>query len=130
MLWTQRKKKCETKKNEMHVRVSRSIKRCRESIEKKPTSMDQEAIEYLSRRQKLSRWIEKLLRSYRDCNKKKLKCLIDKLGIEKLSRLLKNSFSRREKHRHECNQTCNSTKDPNKILISQKHLSTRKLLST
>ena len=33
--------------------------------------------------------------------------------------MLKNSFSRREEHRHECNQTCNSTKDPNNILISQ-----------
>ena len=35
-------------------------------------------------------------------------------------RLLKNSFSRGEKHRHECNQTCNSTNDPNNILTSQK----------
>ena len=36
-----------------------------------------------------------------------------------------NSFSRGEKHRHECNQVCNSTNDPNNILISQKHLSTK-----
>ena len=43
-----------------------------------------------------------------------------------MSRLLKNSFSIREKHKHECNQICNSTKDPNNILNSQKHLSTRK----
>ena len=78
-----KEKKCKTKKNEMHVRVSRSIKRCRESIEKKPTSMDQEAIEYLSRRQKLSRWIEKLLRNYRDCNKKKLKSSIDSIAVER-----------------------------------------------
>ena len=60
-------------------------------------------------------------------------------GIEKLSRLryekaeearqiaryragvelaFKNSFSRREKHRHECNQARNSTKDPNSIFNS------------
>ena len=36
----------------------------------------------------------------------------------------KISFSRREKHRHECNQVCNSTNDPNTILTSQNHLST------
>ena len=44
-------KKCKTKKkNETHARVSQSIERCRESIEKKPTSMDQEAIELEERR--------------------------------------------------------------------------------
>ena len=59
------------KKNEMHTRVSRSIKRCRESIEKKPTSMDQKSIKHLSRRRKLSRWIENLSKSYQDCDKKK-----------------------------------------------------------
>ena len=37
-------------------------------------------------------------------------------GIEELSRLLKNRLSRREKYRYECNQACNSTKDPNIIL--------------
>ena len=47
-------------------------------------------------------------------------------GVEEVSRLLKNSVSRREKHRYECNQTCNSTKDPNNILTSQKLLLTRK----
>ena len=51
---------------------------------------------------------------------------MDRGAIEKMLRLLKNSFSRREKYRHECNQTCNSTKDPNNILTSQKLLSTRK----
>ena len=30
--------------------------------------------------------------------------------------MLKNSFSGREKHRYECNQTCNTTNDPNSIL--------------
>ena len=41
-----------------------------------------------------------------------------------MSRLLKNSFLRKEKHRYECNQTYNSTNNPNNILNSQKHLST------
>ena len=43
------------------------------------------------------------------------------------SQLFKNIFSRGEKHRHECNQVCNSTNDPKKknILNSQEHLSTR-----
>ena len=36
----------------------------------------------------------------------------------------KNSFLTREKHIHECNQTCNSTNDPINILSSQNHLST------
>ena len=41
-------------KNEIHARVSQLIERYRESIEKKPTLMDLEAIENLPRRQKLS----------------------------------------------------------------------------
>ena len=35
----------------------------------------------------------------------------------------KTSFSRCEKHRHECNPTSNSTNDPINILSSQNHLS-------
>ena len=50
-------------------------------------------------------------------------------GVKEVLRLFKNSFSRREKHIYKCNQTCNSTKDPNNILTSQKHLSTRKVSS-
>ena len=41
----------------------------------------------------------------------------------------KISFSRREKHRYECNQACNSTNDPNTILTSQNHLSTTILIT-
>ena len=41
----------------------------------------------------------------------------------------KSNFSRGEKHRHECNQVCNSTNDPNNILSSQKQLS-EAILST
>ena len=43
-----------------------------------------------------------------------------------MSRLLKNSFSRREKHKYECNQACYITKDLNNILSSQNHLLTKK----
>ena len=42
---------------------------------------------------------------------------------------IKISFSRGEKHKYECNQACNSTKDPISILSSQNHLSTT-ILST
>ena len=41
-------------------------------------------------------------------------------GIDEVSRLLKNSFSRREKHKYKCNQACDTTKDPNIILNSSK----------
>ena len=44
-------------------------------------------------------------------------------------RLLKNSFSRREKHRYECNKACNSTNDPINNLDTQNHLLTT-ILST
>ena len=50
-------------------------------------------------------------------------------GIEKLSRCAKTVFQRREKHKQECNQACYPTKDPNNIVISQNHLSTRKMTS-
>ena len=50
---------------------------------------------------------------------KKLKELDKQLAIEEVK-----SFSRSEKHRHECNPTCNTKNDPINILSSQKHLST------
>ena len=91
------------------------------------------AIEELSRRQKVSRLIELAIESYRECDKKKLKGLDRQLIYRKLSRsyrdCLKIVFQRRDKHRYECNQACYSTKDPNNILSSQKHLSTQKMLS-
>ena len=49
----------------------------------KSGSMDRGATEHLSRRQKLSRWIEELSRSYRDCDKKKLKSSIDSLSVKR-----------------------------------------------
>ena len=45
--------------------------------------MDRGAIEHLLRRQKLSRWIEELPRSYQDCDKKKPKSSINKPGVER-----------------------------------------------
>ena len=65
--------------------------------------------------------------------KKKMKCMQGYLNrsrsVEEVSRLFKNSFSRNEKHRYECNQACNSTNDPINILDSQNHLLTT-ILST
>ena len=86
----------------------------------------QEAIETNSRK---FRWIEDAIRSTK---KKKSKGSIDSYllrSVEKLSSLIKTVFWRGEKHRNECNQACYSTKDPNNILSSQKHLSTRKMWS-
>ena len=63
----------------------------------KRSSMDRRAIKQLSRRQKLSRWIEVLSRSCWDCNKKKMKSSIENLVIKELSWLLKNSFSKKRR---------------------------------
>ena len=85
-----------------------------ESIEHtETTSMDQNC-DNSYRERKLKRLniqpsYREVLRSCRDC--------------------LKIVFQRKEKHRYECNQTCYSTRDPKKILSSQKHLSSRKMLS-
>ena len=91
-------------------------------------------IKKLSRRQKVSRWIELAIESYRECVKKKLKGLDRQLISQELSRsyrdCLKTVFQRREKNRYECNQVCYTTKDPSNILSSKNHLSTRKMLNT
>ena len=55
------------------------------------------AIEELSRRQKVSQWIELAIESYREGDKKKLKGLNRQLICQELSRLLKNSFSKKRK---------------------------------
>ena len=96
----------------------------------KRISIDPPAVEKLSRGQELSQSIHLVVERCQDYDKKQLKILTDKLGVKELSRLFKNSFSRREKHRYECNQVSNSTKDLNNILSFQKHLSTRKMIST
>ena len=44
-------------------------------------------------------------------------------GIEEVSsHFFKTNFSREEKHRYECNPTCNSINDPINTIISQNHL--------
>ena len=109
--------------------------------------MDREAIEHLSSIHKLPRWIEKLLRSYRDkfsktsmdrnCDNNFRERKIKRLDIQPSYREVLRScldyskivFQRREKHRYECNQAFYSTKEPNNILSSQKHLSTKKMSS-
>ena len=91
------------------------------------------AIEELSSIQKFSRWIEVAIKSYRECDKKKLKSSIGRIAIERYRDSYQDCskivFQGREKHRYECNQTCYSNKDPRNILSSQNHLSTRKMLS-
>ena len=79
--------------------------------------MDQIAIEHLSSRQKVSRWIKNLSRSYRDKVQKaqwieivltsietrRKRSSIDSnlsRGVKKQSRCAKTVFQRREKHRH------------------------------
>ena len=108
------------KKDAKHVKnnACKRILTNREAIEQKPTSMDRESIQDLSTRQKVQ---TRRKRGSIHSNLSK--------GIKKLSRCAKTVFQRREKHRHECNQTCYSTKDPNNILSSQKHLSSRKMSS-
>ena len=89
-------------------------------------SIDPTGVEKLSRRQKHSRSIQQVSRSYRGGRSildRSTKC---RGGVEQA---FKTNFSRCEKHRHECNPTCNSTNDPINILSSQNHLSI-KILST
>ena len=104
------KERCKTcEKQCMQEDLDRST-----TIEQKPTSMDRESVEDLSARQKVSRWIKKLLRSYQDeiqkarwieiplipVKKRRTRGSIDRKlskGIKKLSRLLKNSFSKKRK---------------------------------
>ena len=92
-----------------------------------PTSMDREVVEKLLRsyRDKLqkARWIEIALTSVETRRKRGLLDSNLSRAIEKLSRWAKTVFQGKEKHRHECNQACNTTKDPINILSSQNHLS-------
>ena len=107
----------------MHARGSQSIERCRDAIE--PTSMDRENIEdpgtFSIDPPSYRESVEIAIR-----NSLKARQIARYRGSVEVA---KNSFSRREKHRYECNQACNSTKDPINILNSQNHLSTA-ILST
>ena len=77
------------------------------------------------------RWIKDALRSIK---KRSPKVSIDNYllrSVEKLSSLIETVFSKRGKtHRNECNQASYSTKDPNNMLSTQKHLSTRKKMQS
>ena len=103
------------------------------------------AIKQLLARQKLSRWIKNLWRSYRDkfqkvsmdkkCNKifpeKKSKGLDRYLSVEICLEVVvldkkKKKSKRGKTQRSECNQASYLTKDPSNMLSSQKHLSIRK----
>ena len=72
------------------------------------------------RRQEISRSIHLAIERCQDCDKKSIENHDRQARYQEVLRLLKNSFSRREKHRYECNQACNTTKDPNIILNSSK----------
>ena len=117
----------------MWTSCQRAIKDLSRGVHNKRISMDWEAIENLSSIQKVSRWIKQLSRSNWECDKKKLKRLDRYPSYQKVSSsyrdCLKTVFQRREKHRQECIQACYSIKNPNNILSSQNHLST-KILST
>ena len=98
---------------------------------KNKSSIDPPGVEELSRRQELSRSIHQVSRSCQDCDKKKAwearQIARYRGGVEPA---FQSSFSRWEKHRHECNPTYNSTNDPINTIISQNSLSILKILST
>ena len=52
MLWTQRKKNAKQRKIKCIQGYLDRLRRCRESIEKKPTSMDRESVKDMSSRQR------------------------------------------------------------------------------
>ena len=140
MLWTKKKKNNNNNKKmkcmQGDLDGSRGVKtgvercKCREGIEEqtKDTRTESQSIdlgvEKLSRIQTQSRSIHQVLRCRRDCDRKKLQearqIASYRGGVEPA---FKSSFSRCEKHRHECNPTCNSTNDPINIKISLNSLS-------
>ena len=133
-----------TSSKSRQIQVSRGIEISIEEVSRKMV-VDSWGIEEVLRnnpieRRTEARSIHQVSRSYRGCKT----ISIDPPGIEKLSGLrlekaeeaqqtaryrgglkptFKISFSRCEKHRHECNPTSNSTNDPLNILSSQNHLS-------
>ena len=109
-----------TKKNEIRNRIG--------SIYRKCVSMDRESAKKLSR-QILNSSMDR--RCVKICREKEVQ---GSLWIALCRELLrsyrawyKQVFQRGEKHTKECNKARYSTKDPNNILIFQKHLSTRRM---
>ena len=87
---------------------------------KNRSSIDPLGVEKLSRRQVHYWLIHQVSRSCRDWNKKKAwkaRQIARYWGGVELA--FQNSFSRGEKHKHECNPTYNSTNDPINTIISQ-----------
>ena len=77
-----------------------AIKRCL-GVHSKAGLMDRGGIEELSRRQEISRLIHLAIERCQDYNKKSIENLYKSARyrcVEEVSRLLKNSFSRREKN--------------------------------
>ena len=110
---TKRCKTCEKQCMQKDLDRSRNSI-CWAAIEQKSTSMDRESIEDLSSKQKVSRWIENLSRSYRDKVQKSrwIEIAITsietrrKKGLDRLKavkryqevvEMLKNSFSKKRK---------------------------------
>ena len=100
--------------------------RYREGIEqqrirfKNKSSIDPPGVEELLRRQDLYRSIHQVSRRCRDCVKKnawEARQIARYWGGVELD--FKSSFSRSEKHIHECNPTCNLTNDPINTIVSQ-----------
>ena len=60
------KERCKTCEKQCMQKDLNRLRSCRAAIKQKPTSMDQESVEDLSAKQKVSQWIENLSRSYRD----------------------------------------------------------------
>ena len=106
----------------------RSIEDLTRGVHSKDSRWIEVAIKKLSSIQKVSRWIELAFETYRECDNKQRKGLDRQHSCREVSRLLKNSFSRREKHKYECNQVCYTTKYPNNILSSHNQFSTRSIV--
>ena len=107
----------ETGRRQLRYRASIEQQRIRF---KNRSSIDPPGVEELLRRQEHSQSIHQVSRSCRDCDKKKAweawQIARYRGGVEPA---FQNSFSRGEKHRHECNPTYNSTNDPIHTIISQ-----------
>ena len=112
------------------VTCLRMGKSCPEFVERCTQLKDLDGSRQLLRSYRASRkffnGLKQLSRSCRECDKKQLKGLDRQPSCREVSRscrdYLKKKISRREKHRHECNQACYTTKNLNNILSSQNHL--------
>ena len=128
-----KEKKCKTKKNEMHARVSRLIEEVSRIYREEANLNGSRICQGFIGQTESFWWIEKLSRNYRDKVQKArwIEIALTSIdshqlrGVQKLSRCAKTIFQGREKHWYECNQACYLTKDPNNNLSSQKYLLTK-----